>query len=70
MDELLTVAEAAARLRVTRASLYAAIREGRLTGVRVLGKVGVPPAALANYVPRSYGARKGARPKGRPKRIA
>lgn len=36
-DELLTVAEAAARLRVTPRALYGWLRSGRLQGVRLAG---------------------------------
>jgi len=47
--EYLTVAEAAAKLRIKTQSLRTAIQAGRLPVVRVHGRVIVTPEALAEY---------------------
>lgn len=48
---LLTVSEAAKELGISRESVYKAIREGRLTSVMVLGKIGIERKALKGYSP-------------------
>lgn len=64
MEELLTAKEAAERLGVKPAAIYLAMKQGRLPYVTVLGKQGIRPADLANYQPRAYRDRPGAKPKG------
>jgi excisionase family DNA binding protein len=48
---LLTASEAAKELGISREAVYKAIREGRLTSVIVLGKIGIERKALKNYSP-------------------
>lgn len=48
---LLTVSEAANELGVSREAVYKAIREGRLTSVMVLGKIGIERKTLKAYSP-------------------
>lgn len=67
MAELLTVTETAQRLGITKASVYEAVREGRLACVRVLGKIGIPESAVTSYAPRAYRERAGSSPVGRPR---
>lgn len=49
--DLLTVPQVAKLLGISREGVYRAIREGRLGSREVLGRLGVPPSALANYNP-------------------
>ena len=53
-DELLTVKEAARRSGVSRAAIYQAVREGRLTAVPVTGGgVVLSSRQVREYVPRT-----------------
>lgn len=56
---LLTPAEAAARLGLSRARVYAIIRDGRLATVRVGGRILVRESSVAKFKPR---------PRGRPRK--
>ena len=51
---LLTVQEATVRLGITRAALYAAMADGRLTYVEKYGKRLIDECALTAYSPRAY----------------
>jgi excisionase family DNA binding protein len=48
---LITVSEAAKELGISREAVYKAIREGRLTSVNILGKIGIEGKALKEYHP-------------------
>ncbi len=52
-DLLLTVNEVAENKGVTRSAVYAAIKEGRLQPVRVLGRLGLREADVAAWVPKA-----------------
>ena len=47
---LLTVAEVAAELRITRSGVYALVRSGVLPGVRVGRRIRVPQPVLRNFI--------------------
>jgi excisionase family DNA binding protein len=49
--DILTVSEAAKELGISREAVYLAIREGRLTAVKILGKYGITRDALDKYQP-------------------
>lgn len=49
--DLLTVAEAAKELGISREALYQAIRESRLKAVKILGRYGVRRKELEAYRP-------------------
>ena len=49
--ELLTVAEVARELGISREAVYKAVREGRLESVQILGKIGISREALNGYKP-------------------
>lgn len=51
MKELLTISQAAAKLGVTRQSLYYAISRGHLAAELIAGVTFVSTAALARYQP-------------------
>lgn len=57
---MLTVAEAARRLRVSRATVYKLVAEGRLAHVRIGNQIRFPTAAIG------LGQGPGWRGKGRP----
>jgi len=65
MENLMTVEEAAALKGVSIATLYKAIREGRLPSQRVLGRVGLLRADVEAYEPQRGGPRPGS---GRPRK--
>jgi excisionase family DNA binding protein len=48
---LITVSEAAKELGISREAIYKAIREGRLTAINILGKIGIEREALKEYHP-------------------
>lgn len=50
-QDLVTVAQAAKELGISRIAVYQAIDEGRLESVEILGKLGVPRRALKKYRP-------------------
>ncbi len=50
-QDLVTVAQAAKELGISRIAVYQAIDEGRLEAVEILGKLGVPRRALKKYRP-------------------
>lgn len=67
--KLLTVVEAAKLKGVSRSAVYAAIADGRLPHVLILGKLGLKESEVRNWEPVRYGGRpgkKGGRPKGIP----
>lgn len=49
--DILTVSEAAKELGISREAVYLAIREGRLTAVKILGKYGITRDELDKYQP-------------------
>ncbi len=55
--DILLVSEAAKELGISREAVYLAIREGRLTAIKILGKYGVPRDALERYRPVEARAR-------------
>ncbi len=57
--DLLTVAEAAKELGISREALYQAIREGRLKAVKILGKYGIRRKELETYKPVEVRVRAG-----------
>ena len=63
-DDLLTITEAANVLGISRAALYVAIQNGRLTAATVLGKQVLRRADVAAYEPRSYRDRPGGKSQG------
>lgn len=63
--ELLSAAQVAALKGVSEATVYRAVREGRLRSVHVLGRVGVEPGAAQVWQPSTHG---GKRPGGGRKR--
>jgi excisionase family DNA binding protein len=65
MEDLITVEAAAVLKGVSVATLYKAIREGRLPSQRVLGRVGLRPADVAAFEPKRGGIRPGS---GRPRK--
>jgi excisionase family DNA binding protein len=48
---MLTVAEVARELRISREAVYKAVREGRMESVQILGKIGISREALISYQP-------------------
>ncbi|MDT4896721.1 MAG: hypothetical protein QOH25_1798 [Acidobacteriota bacterium] len=58
-EEIVSVSEAAAILGLSREAVYSAIREGRLTSVQVLGRIGVGRSALEGYQPNESKVRAG-----------
>lgn len=52
-DQILTVAEVALRLRVSKMTVYRLIRSGELASVRVGRSFRVEPGALKIYLDRS-----------------
>lgn len=60
--DILTPAQAAKLKGVSRTAIYNALADGRLQGVRVLGRIGIARSALKAWQPQ---ARVG-RPQGRP----
>lgn len=51
LAEVVTVAQAAKELGVTRFAVYKAIEAGNLESVVMLGKLGIPRRALNKYHP-------------------
>ncbi len=66
MKGYLTVAEAAERKSVTPAAIYAAIKDGRLESVKMLGRIALKEKDVDAYVPLPKDARKGVRYSRRP----
>ena len=67
--KLLTVAEAAKLKGVSRSAVYAAIADGRLPHVLILGHMGVKESDVRAWEPVKYAGRpgrKGGRPTGIP----
>lgn len=67
--KLLTVAEAAKLKGVSRSAVYAAIADGRLPHVLILGHMGVKESDVRAWEPVKYAGRpgrKGGRPTGTP----
>lgn len=61
-SELLTVQEAATLKGVTRAAIYAAIKEGRLPHRKMLGRFALLKADVVAWIPSPYqGRRHGSR---------
>ena len=58
-DELLSVTEAAQRLRVATATIYKACTRGLLRHVRVLNVIRIPESALASLVVPGLGEEEG-----------
>lgn len=58
-NDLVTVAQAAKELGITRYAVYKAIDAGNLESVEVLGKIGVPRRALKQYQPNEKRIRAG-----------
>lgn len=58
-SDLVTVAQAARELGISRIAVYQAIDDGRLASVEVLGKIGVPRHALQQYRPNQTRQRAG-----------
>jgi hypothetical protein len=52
MDEILSVSQASSELGISREAVYAAIREGRLQSVNILGKLGIERHVLESYHPQ------------------
>lgn len=61
-SKLLTVVEAAQLKGVQRATLYAAIAQGRLKHRRVLGKLALREADVLAWTPRPHAGRKKGKP--------
>jgi excisionase family DNA binding protein len=59
VSDLVTVAQAAKELGITRYAVYKAIEAGNLASVEVLGKIGVPRRALKKYQPNEMKIRAG-----------
>ncbi len=53
-DEYLTVAEVAARMRVSKMTVYRLVHGGELEAVRVGRSFRVPDRAVQEYLRRSY----------------
>ena len=51
--DYLSVSEVASQLRISRAAVYSAIREGRLDSDVVLGKIAITKTALSRYKPNT-----------------
>ena len=64
MEELLTVAEAAQRKSVSRATIYIAVAEGRLPHVQVLGRIGLREEDVTSWEPVRRRERLGAKGRG------
>ncbi len=65
MGDMMTITEAAAQLKVARASVYEAIRNGHLRSETVLGRQVVSRQDVGAYLPRAYqGKRENRRPAG------
>ena len=63
-NELITVDEAATLKGVTKAAVYAAVKEGRLPHERVLRRIAVRRDAVEAWQPIAYRDRPGSGPKG------
>ncbi|MGH9822776.1 MAG: helix-turn-helix domain-containing protein [Blastocatellia bacterium] len=57
--DLVTVAEAAKLLGISRGAVYLAVREKRIAAVTLLGKIGIPRAELEKYEPVAVRVRAG-----------
>lgn len=55
MSDFLTVTEFADRLGLKRHAVYAAIRQNRITSIRLLDKLGVPRSELKRFKRRKNG---------------
>lgn len=58
-QDLVTVAQAAKELEVSRFAIYKAIDAGNLESVEVLGKIGIPRTAIKKYRPDAAKQRAG-----------
>jgi excisionase family DNA binding protein len=56
-EPLLTVGEVAARLRVSKATVYKLCTSGRLPAIRVLNAVRIAPTALQEFLGAGPGSR-------------
>jgi hypothetical protein len=65
--DLITIVEAARRLKLSRQSVYEAIWGGRLTRHERYGKMLVDAAEIAAYKPNNYGEKRHRGP-GRPRK--
>ena len=75
MEDMMTITEAAARLKVARAAVYEAIRAGYIRAETMLGRQVVNRQDVERYVPRAYQGKREKRgpagvrgPGGRPKK--
>ena len=64
LDELLTPTQAAQRKGVSRPTIYSAIADGRLPGVRVLGRLALRESDVVAWEPINYAGRPGAKGRG------
>ncbi len=60
--DILTPAQAAKLKGVSRTAIYNALSDGRLQGVRVLGRIGISRSALKAWQPQAQVGRPAGRP--------